>query len=106
MLTINFCFHAEATKGLFPKGRFFTMVWWSQAYHVGMKMTHSGPIRMQRVWLLKHEIMCLVPLAPLSGRREGLTRARHEERTASSRRGNGEPALASRYTGINKDIKI
>lgn len=68
MVTFNFYCHAEATKGIFPKGRLFTTVQWSQVYHLGMKMTYTSPTDMQRAQLLKHYVIHLI-LMTLSGMR-------------------------------------
>lgn len=40
MVTVNFYFHTKAIKCIVLKGRLFTMVYWSQVYHLGIKMTY------------------------------------------------------------------
>lgn len=74
-VTFNFYFHIKPTKGIFLKGRLFTMVQWCQSYHLGTKMTYSGPVDIQKAQLLKHQVMYLILFVNSSGMREFWTTA-------------------------------
>ena len=99
MATFTFNFHAEVTKGIFHKGRLFTLTQWSQAYHLGMKMTNSRPVNMQRAWLLKHYDMYLFLIVTVRYEGAPTTTAWYKQpATSFPRSRNNEPRLAPRYT--------